>query len=1021
MFTNSVAFTQPWYLLAFLLLAPLIWIWSWKSLSGFGRTRYIVANLLRTIVLGLLILALAEMQSVKVSEKVTTIYLLDQSASIPETQRVAMMEYVGAAVSKHRNDRHRDCAGVIAFGREANIEVAPLDGDLFGLLDDLFFDTSRDATNLAGALNLAQASFPEDSAKRVVVITDGNENLGDAVTTAKALVQDGIGVDTIPVHLNVRAEVAVNKVAVPADIRKGEPFQARVVVENITQEGQEAGIVSGKLTLMRRMGGTNVTIDEREVQLDPGKNVYTFTDEIKEPDFYEYISMFTPSDEASDRMNENNRATAFTQVLGEGRVLLIEDFEHPGEFDYLVQRLRRNNIQVRVQQSNQLFSGLAELQAYDSVILANVPRGSGGGDGSGAVYGFDDERIKMLVHNTQELGCGLIMLGGPNSFGAGGWAGTELEKAMPVDFQIKNTRVMPVGALCMIMHASEMAQGNHWQKVIGKAALKALGPQDYCGVVHWDDTTWKEGWLWGAPKGLIPVGQNKKQMMARMGRMTPGDMPDFDPALRMAAAAFSQLQGTAAIKRMIIISDGDPTPPSPGVMAQFVKLKVQISTVAVSTHGPPTTTPLQGIATQTGGKYYVVTNPKALPQIYNIEARQVARPLVKDDKTVQPQRKYPHEIMRGIEGPLPPIKGFVMTTVKKNPLVEVALISPEPADEQYATVLAAWQYKGGRTAVLTTDAGHRWADDWTEWENYDKLFTQLVRWSMRATGDQGQYAVATDYEDGKIKVVIDALDKDDKLLSFLQMAGSVINPEMGTQEMKIKQTAPGRYVGELATSKPGSYFINIRPGADRSTIRVGINVPYSAEYRDRETNIDLLAQLANSRGKLIEGSLEPGKTEDLLAVDTFRRDDLAKNKSSQDVWPLLVLLAGTVFFADVFVRRVTVGFEWMNPAVDFVRTKILRREESKAPDERLARLRSRKAEVSGALDERRAAARFELSPEEEATATTDALDMDKGPTRDSAQRSVGKQTMTPVEEEDSYTSRLLKAKEQAKKDQQRDT
>ncbi len=51
----------------------------------------------------------------------------------------------------------------------------------------------------------------------------------------------------------------------------------------------------------------------------------------------------------------------------------------------------------------------------------------------------------MLVRNTEELGCGLVMLGGPNSFGAGGWANTELEKAMPVDFQIKSTKVVPVG------------------------------------------------------------------------------------------------------------------------------------------------------------------------------------------------------------------------------------------------------------------------------------------------------------------------------------------------------------------------------------------------------------------------------------------------------------------------------------------------------------------------------------------------------------------------------------------------
>ena len=47
----------------------------------------------------------------------------------------------------------------------------------------------------------------------------------------------------------------------------------------------------------------------------------------------------------------------------------------------------------------------------------------------------------MTICNTQQMGSGLVMLGGPNSFGAGGWTNTELEKAMPVDFQIDNAKV----------------------------------------------------------------------------------------------------------------------------------------------------------------------------------------------------------------------------------------------------------------------------------------------------------------------------------------------------------------------------------------------------------------------------------------------------------------------------------------------------------------------------------------------------------------------------------------------------
>ena len=122
---------------------------------------------------------------------------------------------------------------------------------------------------------------------------------------------------------------------------------------------------------------------------------------------------------------------------------------------FLRPRLRGKDLEVIPQASDgaNLFRGLAELQPYDTVVLANVPRDH-----------FSDDQIKALVRNTQQMGAGLIMLGGEHSLGAGGWTNSELEKAMPVEFQIRNTKVAQVGALVMIMHASEMARGNHWQK-----------------------------------------------------------------------------------------------------------------------------------------------------------------------------------------------------------------------------------------------------------------------------------------------------------------------------------------------------------------------------------------------------------------------------------------------------------------------------------------------------------------------------------------------------------------------------
>jgi len=1010
-----------------LALLPLLWVFSFRSLAGLGRFRRLFAIAFRTIVMVLIIMALAEIQMLKISEKVTVTYLLDQSESIPMLQRQVMLEYVRREVAKHRDVDREDCAGVIVFGHDAAVEVPPFDDIPFINLESSV-GMRTDATNLAAALKMAHATFPEDSAKRIVVISDGNENIGDARSVARTLTEQGIGIDVVPISLQKRGEVQVEKVTLPSEIRRGQPIEARVVINNFDDRA-----VRGKLKLIRQVGKHEQLLnpDDQDVELrpanpanpgEPGKSVFSFEHEIEEVAAYRYKAVFAPDDPADDLMPQNNQATAFTHVRGKGHVLFIEDADHKGDFDYLIQRLRENNIEVTLTANDELFTSPAELLSYDSVVLANTPRSSG--MDVSTVTSFSDNQIKMLVRNTEQFGCGLVMLGGPNSFGAGGWSNTELEKAMPVDFQIKNARIRAVGALAMVMHASEMAQGNHWQKVISREAIKPLGPMDYCGLIHWGMRG--EEWLWGGKRGLSRVGDQRRKMMARVDRMTPGDMPNFDPAMKIALSAFNRTP--ASVKHMIIISDGEPTPPRPMTTLGFRQAKVKITTVAVGAHGRVGHQTLQTIAKATGGKYYAVKNPKALPRIFQIEARKVARPLVKDLNNVPPSLVYPHEMLQGINAPLPPLKGFVMTTVKENPLVEVSLVSPDPPDQQNSTILASWTYGMGRTVAFTTDVGRRWADQWTQWENYDKFFSQMIRWSMRPVTDEGKFTIASDTKDGKVRVVINALDKDDDFLNFLSMAATVVDPNLDDFELDVQQIAPGRYVGEFDADKAGSYFVTISPGPGKGPILAGVNVPYSSEFSDREANVALLRALAGlppkdgQKGKLIDGEMEQDRIDKLLEVDTFRAG-LMKAMSSQDVWPLFVLIAACLFFGDVFIRRVTVHFYWIGPAITWVLDRVFRREREDEVDERLERLRSRKAAIADEIDERRAATRFapEVDAEEPPKELDDVLKEAAGPATSRPARTTTDQTALGAEEEDSYTSRLLEAKKKVWKDKKQDS
>jgi len=314
----------------------------------------------------------------------------------------------------------------------------------------------------------------------------------------------------VPVRNDSFGEVSVEKISIPPDVRRGQPFDVSVVLNNQAAAGQAQGPVKGRLQIVRKNGNQEQLLTNQEIAIDPGIRVFRVREEIDAPDFYTYEARFVPQNPLDDTIPQNNQASTFTHVRGSGQVLVLEDFENKGEFDFLVERLREMNLEVSLRSTrpDELFSDLAQLQPFDTVMLANVPKEH-----------FSDEQVEMLARNTQNLGAGLIMLGGANSFGAGGWTNTPVEEAMPVEFQIKNAKVIPVGALAMLMHASEMSDGNFWQKVIAREALKTLGDQDYCGVLHWG---LRAEWLW---RGMLKVGPTDHKCSADWMGWCPATCP----------------------------------------------------------------------------------------------------------------------------------------------------------------------------------------------------------------------------------------------------------------------------------------------------------------------------------------------------------------------------------------------------------------------------------------------------------------------------------------------------------------
>lgn len=623
----------------------------------------------------------------------------------------------------------------------------------------------------------------------------------------------------------------------------------------------------------------------------------------------------------------------------------------------------------------------------------------------------------MLVTNTQQMGAGLIMLGGPNSFGAGGWAHTELEDALPVDCEVKDPKARPVAALALVIDRSGSMNGEKlaMAKAAAMSSVDMLGPTDYVTVIAFDFVAFP----------VVPIvrKEDSQTIKSRIDRLGADGGTNMRPAMDMAHEQL--LHATdAALKHMIILTDGRTEGSNYLELIQaFRKEKITVSTVALGADADFLL--LQDMAHSGNGRYYNAKVPRVLPRIFQRETRVISRPLVYEKASgLQPEIKFPHEILKGIDAP-PPITGFVLTSRKDNPLVEVPLISPLPVEQENHSLLATWTYGLGKVAAFTSDAGNRWTSRWTDWPDYDKFFTQMVRWSLRPSGDQSQFVVDSEIRDQKLRLTINAFDQNDEYLNFLMPTGSVVGPDMKPHPVQLRQTAPGRYVGEVDVPDAGNYFFTLAPKPGEAPILTGVNVPYSSEFLDRQSNDIFLKELAaltpvgGKPGLVIEDNQQDGLP-GLLAADVFRHD-LRVPVSNQDVWPQLLLWAGYLFLLDIIARRLRLNFDWLTQFYERARNRLLHRQ-TPAVVETIARLRSRKAAVAEMVQSQNSSLRWE-SPitgemSQESSVAVLAPPSETGPSAE-AEQSAPDQPATnasagePAEE--TYTSRLLKAKQQAGK------
>src|SRR5436309_837141 len=562
-------FTNPAWLLLLLIAVPWtawlalksdVQISAWRRWTAFG---------LRLVIVLALILAIAGLQWKRPQEGMNVFFLLDRSDSVPPEQQEAARLYVSKASALKKPI---DKAGVLAFGTDAAIDTSPNEkvGD-----QKIQAVVGSERTDIASAIRLGTAAFPETGQKRLVLLSDGNENVGDALAAVLAARPLGVTVDVVPLGVARGGDVSVQKLSLPGNIKKGQTFEVKIFAQ--ADQAQNATV---------RLFQNEHLLGEQPVRLEAGKNLFTVPQTLTDPGFYSYeVQIEAPG----DSVPQNNRAINFTTVRGDPRILVVST--EPDKEAPLLAALRSANLEVKAADITRFPGTLAEMQSYDSIFLSNIAAGDLG-----------DTLMKLLQSAVRDFGVGLVCIGGDQTYAAGSYRGTPLEETLPVDMELSSKKVLPPGAVVLIMHGMEFMDGNQIARDCAIGVLEALGPQDEMGVVLWDGT---EHWVFP----LAKVG-DKKSMRRSIAGMNQGDMPGFQGPLENAYNALKK--SNASLKHIIVFSDGDPGPPTPQLMQAIVGDRITVSTVLIAGHAGPET--MESIAQQGQGQFYAVQSPDQLPQ-----------------------------------------------------------------------------------------------------------------------------------------------------------------------------------------------------------------------------------------------------------------------------------------------------------------------------------------------------------------------------------------------------------------------
>ncbi|MCL5998262.1 MAG: VWA domain-containing protein [Chloroflexi bacterium] len=885
-----VTFTQPFYL-ALLVLLPisaLIALPRLRRQRGKGGARLAPTHawaglLIRSLLLLCIVFSLAGMQSVTYNSKLAVAFLVDVSDSIRASGRDAALQFVRQALGAMRLDGS-DKAAVVVFGADAQVERSLSSAKD---LTPIGTQVRVAGTNVESAIRLGLSLLPTDYAKRLVLLSDGKQTVGDADSAARLVRAVNARLDVVTLQVAAGSDAAIERIDAPQRASVGQIIPLQIVVRSNAAMRAQLTVFAGP-----------DLVTQESVNLVVGLNEFSVRANATRSGFSAFRVQIAPE---QDTVPQNDTLSASVIIGGPPRVLLVAMPPAPSPNDQTVVVDETSALKTALGAAGILFdettprampSEIQSLATYQAVILVNVPARE-----------LSLRAMYSLQSYVRDTGGGLVAVGGPSSYGVGGYFKTPLEETLPVETQIKDPRRFPSVSMVIVMDKSGSMSVQ--ENGVLKMRLAAEAAARAAEMINDDDEITVIGFDTEMVDLIGPfTGRERVQYIPRILSIAPGGggiyvFESLTEARRIVA------KSNRLTKFIILLADGNDSERQDGVRDMVKQMRAEDVTLSVVAIGDGTDVNfLKDIARIGGGRFHMTDKAANLPTIFTEETALAQRSYIVEQNFF-PKQGAGSPILNGITA-MPQLLGYVATSAKPAAQVVLKVNETDP-------LLATWQYGLGRVVAFTSDATGRWAKSWVAWQEFPKFWAQAVRWTILDRADTGVEAKITQQAD---QTMIEADLPPARTEENAKLTATLIDSEGKSQQIPLVQTAPGHYETPAYLDQPGAYFVRIesstpvtgsQAGAQAGTQPVTETLkiertlawvkPYSAEYAPSTGGGDAMDAWAALGGGTQLAN--PAQAFELNVPVAASRTDL---------FPWLMALAALLLPFDIGVRRIAVSF-----------------------------------------------------------------------------------------------------------------